>query len=773
MNTYSFSTINDKDFEVLTLDLLNEEYSLELQNFKDGKDRGIDLRYSTGENKNSIIVQAKHYLKTDFKKLISKLKKEEVQKVILLKPDRYIFSTSLELSSNDKDQIKEIFSPFILSANDIFGNEDLNKLLRKHKDIEKKHFKLWFSSIEIISTILNNAIEGRTKSYLKRIKSKIPFYVLTKNFDEANKVLAKEKLLLIAGQPGIGKTTLAEALIYEKAKSEFKIYLINTIREAEDVISLDEDEKQIFYFDDFLGEVYYEIISGSQKESEISNFVERIKDEPNKFIILSTRTVILEQARAKSEKLKRSKIDSGKYEIILDSYTKLEKAEILYNHLFFQNLENKFFQAIIEDKFYMWIINHNNYTPRIIEFITKKERIKGFSKFEFKEFVTKSIMHPKEIWLDSYQNQIEYLDRCLLQTIFTFQRGINEDSLNLAFEKRLAFEKKKNNKEISVEQFEKSVKNLMNGFIVSSIVNFDKKIKHFNFVNPSISDFLIKYINSNYSVKKAILQSVIFLEQLEIFNPEKDNFEFEIELQNLLLKNIYNDRYDSLDQYKDYKFNGYKIEILIKYCKDLDIDDVLLLQLKKINFNQIWWVRKGIELFLDNLDKYSKSKAFLQLNFSTFIVSYIEQIDNHSTAFKLSKLFRKLNYKFEEFIENDENQNRLVSLVTRIANEKEKELMDMYKNDMEDLEDYEDVVYTEVKRMESILLYKFLPKNVSVEILRHYEKDQLEEQLEKNVLERKASLKREVETKNFYNEVESKSRIENEKINNLFNIKIT
>ena len=71
MNTYTFSTINDKDFEILTLDLLNEEYSYGLQSFKAGKDGGVDLRYSTTKNKNSIVVQAKHYVKTDLKKLIS------------------------------------------------------------------------------------------------------------------------------------------------------------------------------------------------------------------------------------------------------------------------------------------------------------------------------------------------------------------------------------------------------------------------------------------------------------------------------------------------------------------------------------------------------------------------------------------------------------------------------------------------------------------------------------------------------------------------------
>lgn len=770
MNNYTFSTINDKDFEILTLDLLNEEYNLELQDFKVGKDGGVDLRYSSVKNSNSIVVQAKHYLKTDYKKLISNLKREEFIKVQKLKPDRYIISTSLSLSKSNKDEIKDIFHPYILSANDVFGNEDLNRLLRKYKEIEKKHFKLWFSSTEIISNILNNAIEGRTRNYLERIKSKIPLYVLTTNFDQANKKLAREKILLITGQPGVGKTTLAEILLYEKAKSKFKVYLINTIKEAEDIISVNDKEKQVFYFDDFLGEVYYEIIAGSQKESEIANFVDRIKHTPNKFIILSTRTVILQQAKAKSEKIKRSRIETGKYEVILDSYSNLEKARILYNHLFFQSINNIFFKAIIEDNFFMWIINHKNYTPRIIEFITLKERIKSFSKFEYIEFIKKNLSHPEEIWNDSFQNQIEYLDRCLLQTIFTFQRGIEENSLIKAFERRLKFEKKINNKQISSEQFGRSVKNLLHGFIMASIVNVDNNIKQYSFINPSLSDFLISYFNKNYSIKKATVESIIFLEQLEIFNPAKEQFKFEVELQDIVKSNILKNKYDSLDEYKKYKFLGYKMEILLRFCKDVDIDHVLLNLLHKINLNEMWWIRKGFEYTLENIHRCPESRKYIEINFSYYMENYIKEIDEPEKAIKIPSFFKKFGHSFSKFIDNEKNTEKIINLITKITVDKEKSLMGAYKDDVEDWEDYDSFVYDEINDLKSNLSKKLLPKTLSFEVTRHFNKKELEDQIFKNKNEKKKAIEREAKTEDLYNEIIDKSRIENQKIADLFYI---
>ncbi|HLO56796.1 MAG TPA: hypothetical protein VK169_21045 [Saprospiraceae bacterium] len=770
MNNYNFSTINDKDFEVLALDLLNEEYNLDLQDFKTGRDKGIDLRFSTIKNDNAIVVQAKHYLKSNFKTLCRNLQKEELDKVVALNPDRYIIVTSQDLSPQNKDEIKSIFHPFIKTSNDIFSSQDLNKLLRKHKEIEKKHFKLWFSSTEIISNILNNAIEGRTRSYLERIKLKIPLYVLTENLNKANKKLAREKILLITGDPGVGKTTLAEVLLFEKAKTKHKIYLINTIREAEDVISTNDKEKQIFYFDDFLGEVYYEIIAGSQKESEIAGFVERIKHTPNKFIILSTRTVILEQARSKSEKIKRSKIETGKYEIVLNSYSNLEKAEILYNHLFFQFLHRKFFETVVEEKLFMWIIKHKNYTPRIIEFITQKERIKSFSKFEFKEFIIKHLTYPEEIWEDSYLNQIEYLDRCLLQTIFTFQRGIEESILRTAYEKRLQFEKRVNNKQISSEQFGLSVKNLFHGFIISSIINVDQKKKQFNFVNPSVSDFLISYFNKNYSIKKATVESIIYLEQFEIFNPEKEKFKFEVELQQIMNLNIQKDKYDSTDKFKQYKFIGYKMEMLLKYCKNINVDSTLLELLKKIDLENIWWIHKSFTYTLNNIDNCPKSFAYIQKEFLNIIESYIKNIDDVDEALKLKSLFKKFGYKFQQYSEEENNQNNLIDLISKITTEREKELMDSYKSDIEEWEDYDSFVYDEVKEIKSSLINTLIPKNISIYIPRHYEKEELEEQIVKNKKERRNASAREANTIDIHNQNINKSTIENKKIEDLFYI---
>lgn len=538
MNNYDFSTLNDKEFEQITKDLLNAKYKLGLQDFRVGKDKGVDLRFSTSKNSNSVVAQVKHYIGSGFPQLKHTLIAKELDKIIKLNPDRYIVVTSLKLSATQKDELKKALNPYILNSNDIFGQEDLNGILTEFKEIEKTYFKLWFSSITVLNSVINNAIEGRTKYMLERMKEKIPFYVVTKKLDDANKILQKEKLLLITGQPGIGKTTLAEIILFDRAKNGFKIYKVENITEAEDVISPNPDDKQLFYFDDFLGANYFEIINAHKTETQLTSFIERVKTTPNKYLILTTRTIILNQAIERYEKISHSKIANQQFEIKLIDYNKYEKALILYNHLYFRKVRKELLESIIADKFYNVIIQHKNYTPRIIEFITDKARIEKLTPTTYRQFIVNNLNNPKEIWRYSFNNQIEYLDKCLLLTLFTFENDSFESSLIEAFESRMQYEKIEHNQIITANQFHESIKILLNGFISSSLYDTLPPVRGYRFINPSLTDFLIGYVFDSYPERKSIISSLVYVEQLSRFNTDKKIIPLEKELQIIIRDKI-------------------------------------------------------------------------------------------------------------------------------------------------------------------------------------------------------------------------------------------
>jgi len=249
---YTFETINDKDLESIARDLLSKKLGVNFQSFKVGKDKGIDLRYSTNDFENNIIVQVKHYLGSGFNKLRTKIITDELPKVLNLNPKRYILVTSIGLSPQNKDLIKSDLAPFIQNTEDIIGKDDLNNLLGEYPEIEKRHFKLWLSSTTIISQILNNGIIGRSEFTSERIIERIKLFVPNKTHNEATEILNSHHLLIITGAPGVGKTMLANMLTYQLLSENFElVYIASEIKEAEELF--DQTKKQVFYFDDFLG----------------------------------------------------------------------------------------------------------------------------------------------------------------------------------------------------------------------------------------------------------------------------------------------------------------------------------------------------------------------------------------------------------------------------------------------------------------------------------------------------------------------------------------
>lgn len=710
---YNFSTLNDKEFEQITKDLLNAKFNLGLQDFKVGVDGGVDLRCSTTNNNNSIVVQTKHYIGSDFAQLKSTLLNKELDKIKNLKPDRYIVVTSLTLSASQKDKLKEILAPFVLTSNDIIGQEDLNGYLGDFKDIEKKYFKLWFSSINVFNAIVNNAIEGRTKYMLVKIQEKIPFYVVTKKLDDANKILQKEKLLLITGQPGIGKTTLAEIILCDRAKNDHKIYKVENIREAEDIISQSNDEKQLFYFDDFLGSNYYEIVNSHKTETQLTSFVERVKNTPNKYLILTTRTIILNHAVERYEKISHSKLSNQQFEIKLTDYSKYEKALILYNHLYFKNIRKDLHETILNEKFYKEIIQHKNYTPRIIEFITDKSRIEYLTPQTYLQFILNNLNNPKEIWRYSFNNQIDYIDRCLLLTLFTFEGSSFESDLFSAFEKRLDYEKKEHNQIIQANQFNESAKILLNGFITSNLHNTKPPVREFIFINPSLTDFLIGHVADSFPERKSIISSLFYIEQLKRFNPEKSLIPLEKELQTIIRDKIYKSTIKIQEEgnksFNENKRHAIILEVLCRYCPEVNVDTLFLEHLKQISYSEGWRnILQKIEYCLLNLGDAPQSFNYIKENFIPIIENIMDSITDADNAKQIPILFEKYEYNYDDYTVTDNGFNMLVGVIESVLQTSEDNLKDEHERYIKDIDVANDL-YDEIYSLEIELKRNLLP----------------------------------------------------------------
>lgn len=414
MPDYSFENLNDKEFEVLVNDLISVKETIEVDRYKSGKDGGVDGRFFT-PNKGETIVQSKHWIKSGIAALIAKLEKEEVDKVRSLNPKRYILATSLPLSKVNKDKIKQIFDPYILSHNDIIGQENLNYLLGKFGEIERKHYKLWLSSSNVLSSMLNAALTGRSEAKRDDIINATKMYVVTSNHGNSLEKLENLHSVVITGEAGIGKTSLADQLAHHYIAEGYELCVIeNDVSEAED--RFEKGKNQVFYFDDFLGRNYLMAIEG-RKDSHVLNFLDRVSRDKTKRFILTSRSTVLSQGKQHSDLLYIKKIDKKEYEITIQSLSVMDRAKILYNHIWHSGLSEKHIMELYVDRRYLKIANHRNFNPRLISFITDPDRVSSVKPERYWDYITDRLDNPKDIWADVYDNQIDDLTRqavCLL-----------------------------------------------------------------------------------------------------------------------------------------------------------------------------------------------------------------------------------------------------------------------------------------------------------------------------------------------------------------------
>ena len=431
MTTYDFRQISPHDLEVMARDLLQAEWGVQLESFKTGRDGGIDLRYATaGEN---TIIQCKHYVGSGVKTLIRDLKKEEL-KVRRLALARYVVVTSVSLSPTDKAKIVDIFGSAILATADVIGADDLNNLLGRHPRVEQSHFKLWLASRAVLDRVLHNAVITQSELKVRQVYKDARRYVQSDIYPQALESLEEHGLVVVAGPPGVGKTTLANLLLYQHVEEGFRAVVVQRdIKEAFDMFQ--EGEKQVFYFDDFMGSTFLgdgQVGSGSN-DRDLVDFFRIVRQTPTARFILTTREHILSQAKARSEKLREANIDEYRVVLQMSDYSFAKRGEILYNHLYFSDLPQAYRQEILRDDFYLEIIRHGKFNPRIVEWLSSHVRVRRISVAEYQAFVRSLLNDPAEIWRHAYEQEISEGARSILLTLYSLGGEANEETLRTAF----------------------------------------------------------------------------------------------------------------------------------------------------------------------------------------------------------------------------------------------------------------------------------------------------------------------------------------------------
>lgn len=508
MKSYDFTLLSSLEFELLSRDILQKKYDVFIESFPEGRDRGIDLRFVDSAG-NLNVIQCKRY--KHYKDLIKKLK-EEVDKVKQVNPVQYYIVTSVDLSIEQKDTIKSMFSPFIKSDEHIIGRSDLNNLLSLHPEVELAYVKLWVSSIDILKKIINGRVYHQSKFEIDEINNSIKKFVSSEVFYKSIDIIEKHKFITIAGIPGIGKTTLARMLIY--------YFLANGYDElicASDIDSvwndIHESKKQIFYFNDFLGKVTLETNNryGMGDGSAFYNFIKYISKQTNKILILTTREHLLHRFRQNVESIYYP-YESSKILLKIEEYDLLMRGKILYNQLINSSIEHEVVIDVYKSKYYLQVINNENYSPRLLEIVVDERDWKGATLEDLKSRFNAALSNPAIVWEFAFNKQLNSLSRCILIHMAIWGEIILLSDLQKIVENHIKEHRSLFLNGYDSELFNNSLKELTTSFIMS--INDDFGNIALDFRNPSILDFLFKYLLDNENIIRDYINAPLYINQL-------------------------------------------------------------------------------------------------------------------------------------------------------------------------------------------------------------------------------------------------------------------
>lgn len=490
---YQYGNLSDFEFELLCRDIMERKLGCPLRCFAPGRDGGVDITETKLSGKH--MVQVKHYIDSPYRTLLSSLKKE-LPKVKQKQPEHYYVCCAKQLTAQNISEIYQLFSDYMDDAEAVVDLMQIDNFLHKKEnaDILERHYKLWLESTSVLEQLGNQDIAIDCDAFFYQIEKEQKFFVKTKYYEEGRQILENKHMLMLLGDPGVGKTMLTKMLALAFVAEGYRIrYTTNgELSDLKRALSADRKRKELIVLDDCLGQHYFKM--QETKENELLALVKYIMHNPNKLLIMNSRVTIFHEARERScdfryfmddENIKIRKLE-------MNGLDEEEKGWIFYNHLYFSGIPEEYYQNISKDRRYRAIVRHPNYTPRLVEFVTKKKNYKQVASDCYATFIMDCLRNPTELWKDEFTRKLGAEDRALLLTLYSLtDTSVEEPVLVRAFLKRLSGLE---GMDTTRNLYEEALRRLTDSMVQLMEQNGRKRI---GVCNPSINDFLKNYIREN------------------------------------------------------------------------------------------------------------------------------------------------------------------------------------------------------------------------------------------------------------------------------------
>ncbi|WP_316801603.1 hypothetical protein [Pedobacter frigidisoli] len=192
---------------------------------------------------------------------------------------------------------------------------------------------------------------------------------------------------------------------------------------------------------------------------------------------------------------------------------------ILYNHLFFNQIPYAYISEIIRQDSLMSFINHDNYNPRIIEYIANSRLWEKYSPKEFPIAMLEIFESPFKVWEHAFEYQISEECRAVLLCLLIADASPEYEHVFSQVEIYTAQFSKSGG--IGRSEFKCAIKELDNSFIM---VHRHKETVFLRFHNPSIKDFLVAYLQADEHIQIQLISAGQQLRAMVEFFSTKGRF---------------------------------------------------------------------------------------------------------------------------------------------------------------------------------------------------------------------------------------------------------
>lgn len=249
--------------------------------------------------------------------------------------------------------------------------------------------------------------------------------------------------------------------------------------------------------------------------------------------------------------------------------------------MYFRNIPSYHYAQILKNNNYRWIVKHRNYTPRIIEYVTRQNVNSKIAADEYCDFIRRCLDNPTEIWRDEFNNRLKAEDRIFLTSLFSLTDvGVEDKVLRRVFNARIT---KRTDIDTTRNVWEAVLKR-MEGTFVKIIEN--KGVRQIGAINPSVNDFLKNYLDENEPEVQEIRKNATeYIQIARGFGPDmvdivrsgdacRYNFASDVEKQLVILSNIC-ELGICMEQYRDI-VRIFVESLLYVFCDDVDTLTVVI-----------------------------------------------------------------------------------------------------------------------------------------------------------------------------------------------------